>query len=147
MESFEIVLWNSELDMRSLRKVVRVKSTPGTATNACFSLSTDKSQVNPVTLTVLWYISANRQSCVFLILYSVEILVIETFPSLTFLSHWEKKYLYVYVNRTLIIYWIQDHILIYKEDDTTLFLSFNRFASAIAFQDLAESRVRSVIVD
>lgn len=110
MESFEIVLWNSELDMRSLRKVVRVKSTPGTAKNACFSLSTDKSQVNPVTLTVLWYISANRQSCVFLILYSVEILVIETFPSLTFLSHWEKKYLYVYVNLTLIIYWIQDHI-------------------------------------
>lgn len=51
MESFEIVLWNSELDMRSLRKVVRVKSTPGTAKkNACFSLSTDKSQVNPVLL-------------------------------------------------------------------------------------------------
>lgn len=68
----------------------------------------------------MWYISANRQSFLFPILHSLEILVIGTFPSVTFLSHWEKNIIRTYVDRTLI-----NQILIYK-DDIALFLSFDR---------------------
>lgn len=102
--------------MRSLRKVFRVKSTPGTAKkNACVSLSTNESQVKSIQydLTVLCGISVQIGKAVFP--YS-------TFTWST--GHWnlslsyifvvlrKKNYLYLYFNRTLItgIYLIQYHI-------------------------------------
>lgn len=109
MESFEIVLWNSELDMRSLRKVVRVKSTPGTAKNACFSFLQTK-----VKSIQYDFNSSVVHQCKYAKL---------CFPYFIFswnTGHWNfslgyifvamRKKMYVYVNRTLIIYWIQDHI-------------------------------------
>lgn len=110
------IVWDSSLELRARYEIPQEGSpceiNPWHGKEECllFIVYRQKSSQSGTTLTVLWYISANRQSCIFLILYSVEILVIETFPSVTFLSQWEKKYLYVYVNRTLIIYWIQDHI-------------------------------------